>query len=86
MYMKTYNFTIADRNGSFIWLETTYILPLPLKHRRMSDKPTINRIRDASKRVTLSRFGKRIMLNVCKEFGHNKSICKKVDDEIYKRT
>lgn len=79
LFHNTYKQPIHGMNGSNMWPSTEYIPPMK---RRMLGRPTIKRIRDASKRHgkhNVSKVGKKITCGICKQEGHNKSTCSQVE-------
>ncbi|XP_023770486.1 uncharacterized protein LOC111919104 [Lactuca sativa] len=81
-YKNTYKYHIHGMNGSNMWLVTEFIPPLPPLKRSMPGRPKVNRGRDVSEKLprhTVSKAGKIILCSVCRQSGHNKVTCPKVE-------
>ncbi|CAI9280218.1 unnamed protein product [Lactuca saligna] len=82
MFLTCYNHTISPLNGSSMWPEAPYMKPLPPQKRRLPRRPTLKRKKDQSERDnkgktkhTISKVGAVNRCAICKERGHNRSIC-----------
>ncbi|XP_023754652.2 uncharacterized protein LOC111903098 [Lactuca sativa] len=81
-YRNAYKYPLRGMNGSNIWPSTNFIPPLPPLKRKMPGRPKVNRKKDLgekSTRHTVSKVGKKILCSVCKQVGHNKATCPKVE-------
>ncbi|CAH1436434.1 unnamed protein product [Lactuca virosa] len=81
-YRNAYKYPLRGMNGSNMWPSTNFIPPLPPLKRKMPGRPKVNRRKDPREKTTrhtMSKVGKKILCSVCKQVGHNKATCPKVE-------
>ncbi|CAH1435952.1 unnamed protein product [Lactuca virosa] len=80
-FHNTYKKSISGMIGMNMWPSKNFTALLPPLKRRMSGRPTVKRIRDASERFgkhIVSNARKKVSCGIFKEKGHNKITCTQV--------